>query len=308
MKLCKKLALLMAILMTLCLCAACGDDKDDTANGGSGNSEPTPNAAVTDKYADKDYGFQQEMPAAGDTVAIMHTTMGDICIRFFPEAAPKAVENFTTHAKNGYYNGLTFHRVMKDFMIQGGDPKGDGTGGENIWKTEGFEDEFDKKLLNIRGSLAMANSGPATNGSQFFINQAGPSGTAEQLKQQYDYDAQLQSYQEYYQQYVDYYGEEFTAMYPDVISFINGMGGGISPDSRLVPDEVWELYAKVGGNLHLDGAWRSTGGHTVFGHVYQGMDVVDAIAAVEVVDPANSNYKPKTDVKIISIEITTYPG
>ena len=308
MKLCKKLALVLAVLMTLCLCAACGEDTDKTSGngGGSGNSEPKPNAAVTDKYADKAYGFQQEMPAVGDTIAIMHTTMGDIYIRFFPEAAPKAVENFTTHAKNGYYNGLTFHRVMKDFMIQGGDPKGDGTGGDNIWGTEGFEDEFDKKLMNIRGSLAMANSGANTNGSQFFINQAGPAGTADQLKQQFDYETQMKQYEAYYQQYVQMYGESFTTYYPDVDAFINGMGGGISPDSRLVPAEVWDLYAKVGGNIHLDGAWRSSGGHTVFGHVYAGMDVVDAIAAVEVVDPANSNYKPKEDVKITSIEITTY--
>jgi len=312
MKLTKKLALLMAIVMALCLCAACGD-KDGDGNvltDGDGNSvvakDPVANTIVTDKYVDKAYGFQQEMPAVGDTVAIMHTTMGDIYIRFFPEAAPKAVENFTTHAKNGYYNGLTFHRVMEDFMIQGGDPKGDGSGGENIWGTEGFEDEFDKKLMNIRGSLAMANSGTNTNGSQFFINQAKPAGTAEDMKKQFDYETQIKQYEGYYQQFVTMYGEQFTATFPDVTSFIDGYVGGISPDSRLVPDEVWELYAKVGGNIHLDGAWRSTGGHTVFGHVYQGMDVVDAIAAVEVVDPANSNYKPKTDVKITSIEITTY--
>jgi len=299
MKLCKKLALLLAVVMTLTLCAACGDEGD------KGTGEPKPNTAVTDKYADKDYGFQQEMPAEGDTVAIMHTTKGDIYIRFFPEAAPKAVENFTTHAKNGYYNGLTFHRVMEEFMIQGGDPKGDGTGGENIWKTEGFEDEFDKKLMNIRGSLAMANSGPKTNGSQFFINQAGPTGkTAQQLAEQFDYEAQLKSYEEYYQQYVAYYGDSFTDYYPDVESFMDA-NGGVSPDSRLVPAEVWELYAKVGGNIHLDGAWRSTGGHTVFGHVYKGMDVVDAIAAVEV---DSETSKPKEDVKITSIEITTYQG
>ncbi len=306
MKLMKKLALLMAILMTLTLCAACGDNVEPTTGdgGNGGYSEPKPNTAVTDKYADKDYGFQQEMPQVGDTVAIMHTTKGDIYIRFFPEAAPKAVENFTTHAKNGYYNGLTFHRVMKEFMIQGGDPKGDGTGGENIWKTEGFDDEFDKKLLNIRGSLAMANSGPKTNGSQFFINQAGPAGTADQLKQQFDYAAQMKQYESYYEQYVTMYGDSFAEYYPDVQSFVDA-NGGITPDSRLVPDAVWDLYAKVGGNIHLDGAWRSTGGHTVFGHVYQGMDVVDAIAAVEV-DAETS--KPKEDVKITSIEITTYQG
>ena len=75
---------------------------------------------------------QLEKPAQGETVAILHTSMGDVSVRLFGEKAPKAVENFTTHAKNGYYNGLTFHRVMEDFMIQGGDPNGDGTGGTSI--------------------------------------------------------------------------------------------------------------------------------------------------------------------------------
>ena len=288
MKLMKKLALLMAIVMTLCLCAACGEKAPSNPN-------------VTNVYADKDYGFQQEKPAVGETIAVMRTSMGDIYIRFFPEAAPKAVENFTTHAYNGYYNGLTFHRVMEDFMIQGGDPKGDGTGGENIWKTEGFEDEFDKKLLNIRGSLAMANSGVNTNGSQFFINQAKPTKDAEALKKQFDYETQMKQYQEYYNQYVAYYGTSFTAYYPDVESFV-AANGGISPDSRLVPDEVWELYAQVGGNIHLDGAWRQSGGHTVFGHVYEGMEVVDAIAAVETDD----SDKPTKAVTIKSIEIIEY--
>lgn len=288
------LSLVMACILLLGGLTACGGKKS------------TPKANVTTNvYADKDYGFQQEMPEVGDTVAIMHTSMGDICIRFFPEAAPKAVENFTTHAKNGYYNGLTFHRILKDFMIQGGDPKGDGTGGENIWKTKGFEDEFDQKLMNIRGSLAMANSGVATNGSQFFINQAGPDGsTAEKLKENYDYETMLKSYEDYYNQYVAYYGDSFTDQFKDVESFIEGYVGGVSPDSRLVPDEVWELYAKVGGNIHLDGAWRATGGHTVFGHVYAGMDVVDAIAKVEV----DSNGKPAEPVTITTIEIIEYAG
>ena len=275
----------------------------NTTLGGGGVNDPSLKPAVTDKYADKDYGFQQEMPAVGDTVAVMHTNMGDIHIRFFPEAAPKAVENFITHAQNGYYDGLTFHRVINDFVIQGGDPKGDSTGGENIWGTEGFEDEFDKKLLNIRGSLAMANKGPDTNASQFFINQAKPSATAEELKKQFDYDTQLKRYEEYYNQYAQFYGKNFTDVYPDLMSFITAYGG-ISPDSRLVPDEVWDLYAKVGGNIHLDGAWRSTGGHTVFGHVYKGMDVVDAIANVA----TDSADKPWEDVEIISIDIVIYQG
>ena len=247
---------------------------------------------------------QLALPVAGDLVAIMHTNMGDISIRLFPEFAPLTVENFTTHAKNGYYNGLTFHRVMENFMIQGGDPKGTGAGGENIWGTEGFEDEFDKKLMNIRGSLAMANSGPATNGSQFFINQGGPSGkSASQLKQAcVESNASIkQQVADAYAQYVSYYGDSFTAVYPTMESFL---WENLSPVADLVPDEVWDLYAQYGGNMHLDGAWRQTGGHTVFGHVYKGMDVVDAIAKVAV----DENDKPKVEVKITSIEITTYEG
>ena len=106
-----------------------------------------------------------------DTVAVMHTNKGDIKLKFFPKEAPKAVENFLTHAKNGYYDGTVFHRVINDFMIQGGDPTATGMGGESIWG-ENFEDEFDPALHNIRGALCMANAGPGTNGSQFFIVQA----------------------------------------------------------------------------------------------------------------------------------------
>jgi peptidylprolyl isomerase domain and WD repeat-containing protein 1 len=101
--------------------------------------------------------------------ATIHTTMGDMHIRLFPAQAPKAVENFTVHAQNNYYNNILFHRVIRKFMIQTGDPLGDGTGGESIWGS-GFEDEispdlnFDKPYL-----VAMANAGPMTNGSQFFV-------------------------------------------------------------------------------------------------------------------------------------------
>lgn len=115
--------------------------------------------------------FQLKPIGAGDTLATIKTNMGEIKVKLFPEGAPKTVENFTTHAKKGYYNGLIFHRVIKDFMIQGGDPTGTGMGGESIWG-DSFEDEFDVKLHNIKGALSMANAGPNTNGSQFFIVQA----------------------------------------------------------------------------------------------------------------------------------------
>ncbi len=115
---------------------------------------------------------QLSMPEKGDMIAIMTTNRGTIKFKLFHHDGPKKVENFTTHAKNGYYEGIIFHRVINNFMIQGGDPTGTGRGGESIWGNS-FEDEFDLGLHNVRGALSMANAGPNTNGSQFFIVQAG---------------------------------------------------------------------------------------------------------------------------------------
>ena len=195
--------------------------------------------------------IQLSAPQKGDTLAVMHTNMGDIKIKLFPEKAPKTVENFVTHSKNGYYNGLKFHRVINDFMIQGGDPRGNGTGGESIWGGS-FSDEFDPELHNLRGALSMANSGPDTNGSQFFIVQARevPSNMLEQMRDLED----------------------------------NGF-----------PADITAAYEALGGTPWLD--FR----HTVFGQVTEGMDVVDAIAAVETV-----NDVPRSDVIIESIGVTEF--
>ena len=100
--------------------------------------------------------------------ALVKTNRGDVRIQLFPEHAPKTVENFVGLAKKGYYDGIIFHRVIPDFMIQGGDPTGTGMGGESIYG-QSFEDEFSQELFNLRGALSMANAGPNTNGSQFFI-------------------------------------------------------------------------------------------------------------------------------------------
>ncbi len=191
---------------------------------------------------------QLSLPAANETTAIMHTSMGDIAIRLFPEHAPKTVENFVTHAKNGYYTGIVFHRVIKDFMIQGGDPTATGCGGESIWGRN-FEDEFTPALHNLRGALSMANAGPGTNGSQFFIVQA-------------------------------------NSVHPNFISQMKEL-----PD--YFPAEAVEAYAQVGGTPHLDFH------HTVFGQVYDGMDVVDAIASVA----TGRNDKPLEDVTILGIDV-----
>ncbi len=114
------------------------------------------------------FGFMALLQAA-NPIAVMKTTQGDIEIELRPDIAPKAVENFVTHSKNGYYDGVIFHRIIKNFMIQGGDPTGTGRGGESIWKKD-FKDEFaPNAVFDKAGILAMANAGPNTNGSQFFI-------------------------------------------------------------------------------------------------------------------------------------------
>lgn len=195
------------------------------------------------------FNIQLKSPEKGDVVANIHTTMGDIKIKLFPDKTPKTFENFTTHSKNGYYNGIKFHRVIKDFMIQGGDPLGTGMGGASIWGGS-FQDEFTPELHNIRGALSMANAGPGTNGSQFFIVQATTTPTA-MLTQMKD---------------------------------LNDSG---------FPPEIVDAYEKLGGTPWLD--FR----HTVFGQVFEGMDVVDAIASVRV----NGSDMPLENVVINSIEI-----
>ncbi|KAL3496515.1 hypothetical protein BJX62DRAFT_101658 [Aspergillus germanicus] len=125
------------------------------------------NERPTDPSSSRESAAAQKQAELG-TSAILHTTLGDIHLRLYPSAAPKAVENFTTHARSGYYNNTIFHRVIRKFMIQGGDPMGDGTGGESIWGGE-FEDEFSSLKHDKAYTLSMANAGPNTNGSQFFI-------------------------------------------------------------------------------------------------------------------------------------------
>ena len=114
---------------------------------------------------------KQETAVNQYPVVILSTTAGDLEIELFPDVAPLAVENFMTHIKDGYYNGIAFHRIIKDFMIQGGDPTESGAGGESIWH-KNFKDEYKNKTFDKEGILAMANRGPSTNGSQFFITTA----------------------------------------------------------------------------------------------------------------------------------------
>ncbi len=294
----KRVVALVAVLLMVLAVAGC-----DKGNGTSGSGKEDYmkldfSNGVGTAYPDKEYGFQTEKPAKGEEIAVMHTNMGDISIRFFPEAAPKAVENFKTHAKNRYYDNLTFHRVIADFMIQGGDPKGNGTGGESIWEKP-FEDEFDQKLLNISGALSMANSGVNTNGSQFFINYQSKDKAPKKEDYAANTDAAIreQAAESYYQNY-DY----IKGQCPTLLDFLKLKFA--YPVYDWIPAEVWDVYAKNGGSIHLDGAWRYGGGHTVFGQVFEGLDVVEKISKVE----TDMNDMPVSAVSIKSIEIKTYEG
>jgi peptidyl-prolyl cis-trans isomerase B (cyclophilin B) len=149
------------------------------------------------------------------TTATLHTNHGAISIELFDDDAPKTVENFLKLARDGFYNGVIFHRVIPDFMVQGGDPTGTGSGGPGYQ----FEDEFNDNKV-VRGALAMANAGPNTNGSQFFI------------------------------------------VTTEAASWLDGK-------------------------------------HTVFGRVTDGMDVVDAISALE----TDARDRPREDVAIERVDV-----
>lgn len=197
--------------------------------------------------------LQFEMPKNGEKVYIMKTNLGEISLRLFPEFAQKTCENFVAHIKNGYYNGVIFHRVIKDFMIQSGDPTGTGMGGESIWG-ESFEDEFNFELRHFRGALSMANAGLNTNGSQFFIVQN--SGISE--------------------------------------DYINHLRNG---KSEMYTDEIIDAYDKNGGAFWLDFK------HSVFGQVFNGIEVVDKIANFPC-----SNDRPLEDIVIEEIREEIYEG
>ncbi|HFI0716721.1 TPA: peptidylprolyl isomerase [Streptococcus suis] len=183
------LALTSTILLTACASNSTTSTSSSSSSSSSSTLATTTDTTASSQYA-KDLAYAINNPdasfpqlssdiAENEAAVKIKTTEGDITIKLFPEQAPLTVENFLTHAKNGYYNGTIFHRVIKDFMIQGGDPLGNGTGGESIWAGKGttidagygFKDEISAFLYNIRGSLSMANAGAGTNGSQFFINQ-----------------------------------------------------------------------------------------------------------------------------------------
>jgi len=290
----KIITIILAIALVLAL-AACGGGEDNSTSsdvvtsGAFENKGPEESTITRDEESKKTDGStvgessvtssnaeqsqsnggstvdnrgQFDAPKAGDTVAIINVKdYGEIRVCFFANEAPKAVENFLTHAKNGYYNGLPFHRIMKDFMIQGGDPKGNGTGGESIWKT-GFKVEISNNLRHYNGALSMARSSALdSQGSQFFIV----------------HDSKKTSRN----------SNEWKSV--ETQAKASARQNGIP--AVTFPQEVRDNYNKYGGSPHLDGSY------TVFGQVYQGLDVVNKIA--------NTRVSGETPVKKPVIEKIT---
>lgn len=166
----KSLQIWACALVVILILAACGTSNAKNETNQKSATPRTEQKEGNKKVTNTAYPQLSTNVSDNEKLVEMETSLGTIKIKLFPEYAPKAVENFVKHSDQGYYNGLIFHRVIKDFMIQGGDPNGDGTGGESIWGHP-FEDEFSNNLFNLRGALSMANSGENTNGSQFFIVQ-----------------------------------------------------------------------------------------------------------------------------------------
>lgn len=312
LKLKKIASFVLAVTMCAFMATACGTAESTSSDSSSVTTDST-NPVVKDMatmgvdlsvlgvnpkvhYAtDKAYDFQLDKPEVGETIAILHTSMGDITWRFFPDEAPKTVTNFINLAQDGKYDNTIFHRVINDFMIQAGDyENGNGTGGTSSYGSA-FEDEFCDKLVNIRGSVAMANSGADTNGSQFFINQK----DADAYNAGGGWNNLVNQWQSISVQLVNYSSN--ASMFQSFAS----ANGSFCYDTNVVPAEIQNLYAENGGNPHLDGAYNAVDrGHTVFAQVIDGMDVVDAIAAVQ----TDSSSKPLEDVILNSVEITTYQG
>lgn len=257
----KRLSLIVTAVILSVSLVACGSDKnapkDDTNQSQNENNDKTASGEEKpEPLPVPDTLIQLEKPAKGEEIAVLHTSEGDIKIRLFPDIAPKTVENFKGLINKGYYNGVIFHRVIKDFMIQGGDPEGTGMGGQSIWG-EPFDNEINPAIRHFKGAVSMANTGqPKSNGSQFFIveNSKVDNSVIDQMKK---------------------VEESYPGNFPKI---------------------VVDKYAEVGGTPHLDGK------HSVFGQVFEGLDIVDKIANTEVGD----KDKPVKDITIDKAELVKY--
>lgn len=247
----KTVAFVLCVAMTAVAFAGCGKKDEKEPIYKQGSKEADYEVCLDDNSGYTDMANYTE-PEKGEEIVVMTIKdKGTVKIQLFPELLPKACANFVGLVSQGYYDGLTFHRVIADFMIQGGDPLGNGTGGESIWGLR-FDGGTSKYLYHVKGALAYANSGAtSTDGSQFYI----------------------------------VVGQQF----PDEV-LDNYAAAGLTETAR-------KAYVEEGGTPWLDGDY------TVFGQVFEGMDIVEDICNNTTVDSAD---KPVDDVIIEKIEMAVY--
>lgn len=271
----KIIVLALAAALAASVLAGCSGNSGSSSSASSSSASQEPASSETSSSSQEEAAqlpdvdlVQAKAPVSGATLAEIKTNLGTIKVQLFPDKTPKSVENFVGLAQQGYYNGLTFHRIIQEFVIQGGDPEGNGTGGKSLWGGR-FSDEINPDLWHFTGTLAYANGGPNTNGSQFYIVDGAP----------VDEDS-LAAFQ-------------LAGMPQNVIDYYREVGGCPNLD-----------FARPGTNFGQFGIdVNRAGQYTIFGQVYEGMDVVKKLAAL----PTDANDKPTEAATIETITITTMP-
>ena len=302
--------ILMCTLMASLLLTGCKDNSSDNS-GGSGNSgggNSAGNSSNDSKTEVTDLGITSSKPTeiagftgnltdvepkAGDLIAQIEIEgFGTIKAVLFPEAAPVGVENFQKLADADFFDGLTIHRVIENFMFQGGSTNGDGTGGDALVNDGSFGIETAQNARHFYGALCYANAG-GQNSTQFYIvNDKTPQDLA---------DFNIDGYVEIVEEgkglikkwsgtvYEDYYRTQ-TQYYQNTVDWVNG-----------ATDEIKERYKQKGGTPHLDG------NYTVFGQVYEGFDVIGSISAAEVTyNDSGELSKPVQDIIIKHVTVSVF--
>ena len=271
-----------------CLFTAC--KSNDNASDGSDNSSVTDSSGVS--AADIAGTVGEVAPKSGDLIAEFEINgFGTIRAVLFPNAAPTGVENFRLLADAGFYDGLTIHRVVSDFMFQGGSLNGDGTGGDALVNGGSFDVETADNMRHFYGALCYANA-MGTNTTQFYIvNNKQPQELGDDFSHIY-------AYAEQYEQAAKDAGSDMEKEYYDFqANYYRNMAGW----AENATDDIKSKYKEVGGTPTLDG------NYTVFGQVYDGFDVIESVSAVKVEDNGMGEVsKPVQEITISSVKVYEY--
>ncbi len=276
------------------------DPKSTAAPGNTGDSDPENSAGENTESGDNmnlSGNVGDITPEKGDKIAEFEIEgFGTISAVLFPDVAPLGVENFEKLADAEYYNGLTIHRVVSDFMMQGGSLNGDGTGGDALVNGGSFGIETNNNTRHFYGALCYANAA-GTNTTQFYIvnNKTPQTVSADSAVNYYAYADQYEALAQSLSDNPDY-----AALYQQQADYYRSTGDSIKLWAENATDEIKTKYEQ-GGTPFLDG------NYTVFGQVYDGFDVIDAISGVEVTDNGNGEVsKPVQDIIITSVKVYDY--